>query len=157
MNLQTASLAQLLNPNTKEITKSESNKIQQVETKRWNTSAKKQIYGPSTGLYYKKFQRRPTIQLLKEQEGTVQARDRQVCMNTAFIAYQNTAQNIYNENTDNLVEHYREERLKQVERSLHSIIRSFCAYMTTLEEEERYTQNTLKGIVTVCPGIRPNG
>ena len=44
VNLQTASLAPLLNPNTKEITKSESNKIQQVEAKRWNTSARKHIY-----------------------------------------------------------------------------------------------------------------
>ena len=41
VNLQTASLAPLLNPDTKEITKSESNKMQQVETKRWNTSTKK--------------------------------------------------------------------------------------------------------------------
>ena len=41
VNVQTASLAPLLNPDTKEIAKIESNKIQQVETKRWNTSAKK--------------------------------------------------------------------------------------------------------------------
>ena len=93
--------------------------------------------------------RQPTIQLLKEQEETLQARDRQVRMNTAFTAYQSTAQNIFNENTDKLVKHYREECLKQVKQSLHLIIRSLCTYLTTLEENERYTQNTLRGILTV--------
>ena len=83
--------------------------------------------------------RRPTIQLLKEQEETSQARDRQARMNTAFTAYQNTAQTIFNENTDDLVKHYREERLRQVERSLHAIIQSLCTYLTTLEENEWYT------------------
>ena len=119
----------------------------------WNMSAKKQMYGPNTGMYYKKLQRRPKIQLLKVQEGTVQTQDRQVRMNTAFDAYQNTAQLIYNENTNQLVKHYRDERLRQVKQSFQLIIRSFCLYITTLDEEERYTQNTLKGIVTV---LEPN-
>ena len=50
---------------------------------------------------------------------------------------------------DDLVKHYREERLRQVEQSLHAIIRSLCTYLTTLDDNERYTQNTLRGIVTV--------
>ena len=95
-------------------------------------------------MYYKKFQRRQMIQLLKVQEGTVQAQDRQVRMHLS--KYRPTH---HNENTDNLVKHYRNERLKQVDRSFHLIIRSFCLYITTLKKEERYTQNTLKGIVTV--------
>ena len=107
VNVQTASLAPLLNPDTKEIAKSESNKIQQVEAKRWNTSAKQQIYGSSTGLFYKRIIGWPTITLLKEQEETSQARDCQARINTAFIAYQNTAQTIFNENTDKLVKYYR--------------------------------------------------
>ena len=53
VNLQTVSLALLLNPVTKKITKTESNKIQQVEMNRWNTSDKKQIYVPNTGMFYK--------------------------------------------------------------------------------------------------------
>ena len=71
VDLQPASLALLLNSDTKEITKTISNKIQQVEMNQWNTSAKKQIYGHNTGMYYKKLQRRPKIQLPKVQEGTV--------------------------------------------------------------------------------------
>ena len=82
---------------------------------RWNRSAKKHIYGPNTGMYYKKLQHWPNIQLLKVQEGTVQAQDRQVCMNTAFYVYQIMTQNIYNENTDHLVKHYRKDCLRQVE------------------------------------------
>ena len=71
VDLQTSSLAPLLNPDTKEITKTESNLIQQIEMKRWNTSTKKQIYDINTGMKYKKINRRPKIQLLKVQEGTV--------------------------------------------------------------------------------------
>ena len=93
--------------------------------------------------------RRPTITLLKEQEETSQARDRQARMNMAFTAYQNAAQIIFNENTEELVEFYKEERLRQTERSLQAIIRSLCLYLTTLDDNERYTQNTLRGITTV--------
>ena len=78
----------------------------------------------------------------------MQAQDRQVRMHLS--KYRPTH---HNENTDNLVKHYRNERLKQVDRSFHLIIRSFCLYITTLKKEERYTQNTLNGIVTV---LEPN-
>ena len=43
-------------------------------------------------------------------------------MNMAFTAYQNAAQIIFNENTDELVEFYKEERLRQTEGSLQAII-----------------------------------
>ena len=61
MDLQPASLVPLLNLDTKEIIKTESNKIQQVEMNQWNTSAKKQIYRPNTGMYYKKLHSWPKI------------------------------------------------------------------------------------------------
>ena len=90
---------------------------------------------------------------MKVQEGTVQAQNRQVRLNKAFDVYQTLSQNIYNEIIDHFVKHYRNDRLRQVEQLFRLIIRPFCTYITTLEEEERYTQNTLKGIVTV---LEPN-
>ena len=67
----------------------------------------------------------------------------------AFTAYQNASKMIFNENTEELVEYYKEERLRQTERSLQAIIRSLCLYLTTLDDNKRYTQNTLRGILTV--------
>ena len=153
MNLQTSSLAPLLNPDTKEITKTESNKIQLIEMKRWNTSIKKQIYDTNAGMKYKKINFWPKIQLLKVQEGTVQELSHQVRLNKVFNTYQAEYQNIYNENTDDLIEHYKFDQCRQVEASFQHIIRSFFMYTNALEEQEKYTQNTLRGIVTV---IEPN-
>ena len=79
----------------------------------------------------------------------MQAQSCQVCLNKAFDVYQTLFQNIYNENTDHLVKHYRNDCLRQVEQLFHLIIQSYCTYITTLEDEERYTQNTLRGIVII--------
>ena len=54
VDFQLASLVPLLNPNAKEITKSESNMVQQIEMLCWDTVPENQIYAPGTGSFYKR-------------------------------------------------------------------------------------------------------
>ena len=63
------SLAPLLEPSTKEIVKIKANVLQQIEMKRWDASVKLQTYKSGTGVFHKQIQCRPTIVLLKAQEG----------------------------------------------------------------------------------------
>ena len=146
-DLPSTTLALLLNPSTKEIAKIESNLIQQIELRRWDSLAKLQTYGDETGMFFKQLQRRPKLILLKEQEGSLKTDSLQAQLDTLHSSFRKEAQSVFNENTKLVIELHTASRFKQLEQSFTLILRSFATYIVALNEQERFTKDILSGTI----------
>jgi hypothetical protein len=132
----------VLNHDTKEITKIESNELQQSECHRWNSAAKLEIY-KSQGVYVKCLRNRPKIIPINALKNNPKVEKLETQLDHIVKQFQAQAQSIINEYTELEVEHMEKKRYLDLETSIKKIIRSHATYILHQEREQQHIKNVL--------------
>ena len=132
----------VLTHSTKEITKIESNELQQSELRRWNSACKLEIH-QSKGVFVKCLRNRPTIIPIDALKNDSKVNNLETQLDHTVKQFQVQAQAIINEYTELEVQYMEKKRRLDLETSLKKIIRSHTTYILHQDMEKQRIKNVL--------------